>query len=371
MLMSDCLSTQAWVYYNPVRINAGIGILRRFPELIADGPALLITTAGFTRRGMTDKIKGQLGKNRVIVYDQVTPNPELDALDRAASQLKDHKIKNIVALGGGSVLDTAKVLAVTLPSGLAEPLNHVLRQGHAHKWSSRIPVIAIPTTAGTGAEVTPFATVWDKSTHKKHSLTGEFVYPVHALLDPELTISLPRNETLYSALDAISHALESLWNRNRTPVSEAYALQALKLANEALPAVLENPDDLDQRARMQNASLLAGLAISQTRTAIAHAISYPLTIRYGVPHGLACGFSLAEIREYCHHHLGDALNSGIVAETMKLLHSLDLGSELTKYNLPGVDRIIGLETLAQDRTGNFPILIDNAGIGEIIVKSMV
>lgn len=368
--MTDYAATQTWSHHNPVRINAGVGVLRRLPEMIADGPVLLVTTPGFTRRGMTDKIKEQLNTDRVIIYDRVTPNPELDALDQAASQLKDREITNIVALGGGSVLDTGKTLALTLLSGLPKPLNHVLRQGRAHGWKNRIPVIAIPTTAGTGAEVTPFATVWDKSSCKKYSLTGEIVYPTHALLDPELTLSLPRNETLYSALDAISHALESLWNRNRTPVSEACALQALKLANEALPALLEKPDVLEQRASMQNASLMAGLAISQTRTAIAHAISYPLTSRYGVPHGLACGFSLVEIWKYCRLTIGGVMDSDIVRQTMELLGRLDLVGDLKKH--PGaMDALtIAHEMLVKERVDNFPMVIDGAVIKTIVTRAM-
>jgi len=363
-------ATDSWTHHNPVRITAGAGILGYLRELIPEGTALLVTTSGFTRRGMTGKIKEQLGESRVVVYDQVTPNPEIDALDQAAAQLKGRKINSIVALGGGSVMDTGKVLAVTLLSEYPKPLAHVLRQDHAYEWQARIPVIAIPTTSGTGAEVTPFATVWDSSTHKKHSVAGELIYPTNALLDPELILSLPHNETLYSALDAISHAMESLWNRNRSPVSETYALQALKLANEALPAVLEKPDDLEQRARMQQASLLAGLAISQTRTAIAHSISYPLTSHYGVPHGFACSFTLVEIWKYCCLNVGGVLDSDIVKKTIDLLCRLNLEGELNKYLSLNDALAVAHGVIKQAMADNFTALIDDVMIREIITKSM-
>lgn len=289
-------SAVVWSHVNPVRVTAGIGALAHLPSLLpGQGTLLLVTSAGFTRRGVSQQLVEQIGSSRVLVYDEVMPNPEVDSLDHAAVRLREAKPTGIVALGGGSVMDTAKVLAVTLPSLLAQPLAEVFRSKSHPKWLQRLPVVAVPTTSGTGAEVTPFATVWDRTTRAKHSLAGECIYPAHALLDPELTLSLPHYETLFPALDAISHALESLWNKHRTPVSAALSLQALCLAVEALPLVLERPRNLKARARMQQASLLAGLAISQTRTAVAHSISYPLTSHFDVPHGLACSFILPEL----------------------------------------------------------------------------
>lgn len=294
--MADPVAPQVWSHAHPVRITAGGDALQRLPALIpAQAMCLLVTSAGFTRRGVTQRLVEQLGAFRVAVYDRVTPNPDLDDLDQAVAEFRAANSACIVALGGGSVMDAAKVLAVTLPSTLAQPLAAVFRGGSQPQWQVRLPVITIPTTSGTGAEVTPFATVWDRTTRAKQSLAGDFMYPVHAVLHPELTMSLPPDETLYPGLDAISHALESLWNKHRTPVSEALSLQALSMAIDALPTVLERPQDLPARARMQQASLLAGLAISQTRTAVAHSVSYPLTSHFGVPHGLACSFTLPEL----------------------------------------------------------------------------
>ncbi|SFX25076.1 phosphonoacetaldehyde reductase [Marinospirillum alkaliphilum] len=281
-----------WSHHNPVRILAGRGCLEMLEQEVTDGHWLLVTTAGATRRCLTEKILNLLPQIKISVCDGITPNPELDHLDQLTAGYRSQQIDGLIALGGGSVMDAAKVLSVTLPSELEKPLATSLREGKGQAWNINLPVIAIPTTSGTGAEVTPFATVWDQSEHKKHSVTGDCVYPILAVMDPELTLTLPHDETLYTGLDAISHALESLWNKNKTPVSEAWAWQALELANKALPIALKEPANLDAREKMQQASLLAGLAISQTRTAIAHSISYPLTSHYGVPHGLACSFTL-------------------------------------------------------------------------------
>lgn len=325
--------------YNPVRITAGPGSINSLftldPLPARDQRILLVTTAGLTARGVTAQIQAQAKKQGmakpILVFDETTPNPELDLLDRIGSDFRGQGITGIIALGGGSVLDTAKAISVALPADLKAPLDMVLRQGQPHKWKSRIPVVAVPTTAGTGAEVTPFATVWDSKNQKKYSVSGEMVYPVQVLLDPELTLTLPPKDTLYTGLDAISHALESLWNKNRTPVSEALALKALSLANKALPAVLNQPERLCFREMMQQAALLAGLAISRTRTAIAHAISYPVTMRFGVPHGLACSFALPKIIEHYAPNEKDAAVKSALNDTFSVLEGLKLNDEMAAF----------------------------------------
>jgi len=320
------------MHYNPVRIDAGAGGLARVAGHVPPwGDVLLVTTEGFVRRGQADEVRTVLGAERVHVYAEVTPNPELDALDLAKRRFADLQPSAIVALGGGSAIDAAKALSVILDSAQSAPLEHALRQGAGQAWDKAIPVVAIPTTSGTGAEVTPFATVWDSVHHRKHSIAGDAVFPAVAILDPELALSLPEKETLHTALDAISHAMESLWNRNRTSVSEVFAAQALALAVDALPRVLGEPGNLSARSAMQQASLLAGLAISQTRTAIAHAISYPLTSHYGIPHGLACSFTLPNIlSEYLQQNEELRFRSLLTAAG-GLLEGLDLRVRVAEY----------------------------------------
>ena len=349
-----------WTDYNPVRITAGKGAFGRLfdiiPEDVRKGRLFMVTSAGFTARGVTARIEA-MGRDcclpePILVFDGVTANPELDMLDRIATGLRSERITGIIALGGGSVLDTAKAISVGLPDHLDEPLATVLRGGAAHEWEAGIPVYAIPTTAGTGAEVTPFATVWDSEKGKKYSVTGEKVYPVHALLDPELTVTLPEKETLYTGLDAISHALESLWNKNRTVISEALSVKALSLANQALPALMRQPEDLDMRAMMQQASLLAGLAISRTKTAIAHAISYPVTIRYGVPHGLACSFTLPGlIRRYMAY--GIVQDPVLLEKTLETLECFDLKAEMSGYTKGADLSAYAGEMFHPERAGNY------------------
>lgn len=161
-----------------------------------------------------------------------------------------------------------------------------------------LPMIAAPTTAGTGSEVTPFATVWDRENQKKYSLESSSLYPGIALLDPGLSLNLPREITVYTGLDALAHAFESIWNRNANPITINYAVHAIDIALKTLPVLVKEPRNLYYRAKMLTASLLGGLCISSTRTALAHSMSYPITACLGAPHGLACGFTLPAILEF-------------------------------------------------------------------------
>ena len=319
-----------WSHQNPVRIVCAP--LETLAQHVNAHHVLLVTTPGFVKRGVVQRVTDALAAHQVTVWDGVKPNPDLQDLDAATATLRALDIGGVVGLGGGSALDAAKVLATTIASAAEPTLREVFRNKAVTDWAPRLPLVAIPTTSGTGAEVTPFATVWDHAEQKKHSLTGDFVYPDVALLDATLTLTLGEEDTLYPALDAISHALESLWNKNGTPVSRALAFQALALSKEALPTAIGNPNNLEARQKLQIASTLAGMAISQTKTAIAHAISYPLTSIYGVPHGLACSFSLsAIIGTYLQQiDLGNQ-EKKIIIEIAELLRSLNLNFRITKF----------------------------------------
>ncbi len=203
----------------------------------------------------------------------------------------------IVAVGGGSALDTAKVLMVAPASGGFRELMRLLARGEAFEPGQVKPLITVPTTAGTGSEVTPWATVWDRSINRKYSLHLRETWPERAIVDPELTITLPHAVTVQSGLDALSHALESIWNLNANPVSDALAVASATLMMDTLPRLVEDPDNIGLRTSTSLAALQAGLAFSNTKTALAHSISYEMTLRYGLPHGIACSFTLPFVLE--------------------------------------------------------------------------
>jgi alcohol dehydrogenase len=196
----------------------------------------------------------------------------------------------ILAVGGGSVLDTAKIVRLALACGRFDIRE--LLQSEPAEAGARLPLlIAVPTTHGTGAELTMWTTVWDRESGRKLSLSHPRNYPDIAAYCPPLTYGLPLSVSIATTLDALAHALESLWNRNGNPVSDELALAAVSSIFTSLE-LLADPVPPAARKELLRASMFAGLAFANTRTAAAHSISYPLTLRLGIPHGIACAMTL-------------------------------------------------------------------------------
>ncbi|MFT5114111.1 MAG: phosphonate metabolism-associated iron-containing alcohol dehydrogenase [Parasphingorhabdus sp.] len=280
-----------WTFSNPVTICFGNGTFASVSEIIEQRPYCLVTYDEPYFKQLSDKLADQAGKPALIV-NNITPNPDFLTLEESCRQFAQQTTDNvvIVALGGGSVIDAAKVLASS-NQGFS-PVREFLQSGEGEEQLGNFPIIAIPTTAGTGSEVTQWATVWDTESKKKYSLSRLELYPTHAVVDPELMLGLPSDLTISTGLDALSHALESLWNRNSNPVSANHAVFAAREVIAALPLLIDDLQNLNLRSRVARASLFAGLAFSNTKTALAHSVSYPITLKYNVPHGLACSFSL-------------------------------------------------------------------------------
>jgi alcohol dehydrogenase len=347
------MSTASWAHYNPVRVIFRPGVLQHIADYVDTTRVALVTTPGFRRRGVVDAISNALGSRLIAIVDDVKPNPGVDDLQAQSARLRAEHPDTLIALGGGSTIDTAKALARLLSEAEGTSLMSLLREG-ATATAAAVPVVAIPTTAGTGAEVTPFGTVWDHDAKVKYSIAGEDLYPELAILDPELTRELPAEVTVASGLDAISHALESTWNRNATPVTLGLATKSLQLSMRSLAAVNENPGDIAARAGMMQASMLAGLAISQSRTALAHSISYPLTATYDLPHGLACSFTLPALLAFnaasddgrladLARALGYSDTDGLARDLTRLFERLGVGGYLSRY-LPDRSSIMALSS---------------------------
>ena len=259
--------------------------------------AVLICSTGFLARRSDDAFRASLGDSLTAVVAGAPSNPSVRSVCSLAQEVAEADPEVLVAIGGGSVIDAAKGIAAVNSEDCREPaeLLSLLRAGGKMRSPQVLPVIAVPTTSGTGSEVTSFATIWDDENHQKFSVHGPQNAPEAAVLDPALTLTLPENDTVSTGLDAISQGLESLWNKHSNPVTQSWAAEAIKVSLSALPALLRDLSDLGARRDMMLGSLLSGLAISQTRTGIAHAMSYPLTAHYGTPHGIACSFTLAAI----------------------------------------------------------------------------
>lgn len=279
-----------WRFHNPVEIKFGVGVFETLGELVSGRRYALVTYNDLTFRPLVAKIAAMAGEPTVLI-DNTVPNPDFEMLAQSCARWA--AVDVIVALGGGSVIDTAKVLAAA--DGDFNRVAQYLQTGSGSASLAHVPIIAIPTTSGTGSDVTCWATVWHTQAQRKHSLSLPELYPETALIDPALTVKLPLSLSINTALDALSHALESLWNVNRNPVSSALAVPAARDIIKWLPRLAQDPSDIAVRTHLARAALQAGLAFSNTKTAIAHNISYPITLKYGTTHGQACSFTLALI----------------------------------------------------------------------------
>ena len=199
-------------------------------------------------------------------------------------------IDHIVAIGGGSVTDTAKALAAF--KGDHNLLTDFVRNNKAPHVIAPISIIAVPTTSGTSSELTCWATIWDTEKNNKLSLAHKTLYPLKAIIDPCIMLDKTKNLTISTGLDALSHSMESIWNINANPISAMHGIIGSKLIIENLPLLTEDLQNIKLRKIIARACVHAGLAFSNTKTAIAHNLSYPITLKYGIQHGVACSFTL-------------------------------------------------------------------------------
>ena len=283
-----------WNYQNPVSINFGEGIFDKIHQFIGGRNYALITYSDDQFTSYTRSLIKTSGKPALLIND-IAPNPDFELLSVQAKLYSEIKNKPevIVALGGGSVIDSAKVFSAA-ENGF-ENIKKFLETKKGGEDLSSTPIIAVPSTSGTGSEVTCWATIWDKKNSRKYSLAHEKLFPEIALIDPKLMMGKSYELTLVTALDALSHALESIWNINANTISANHATFAAKSILKILPTLLNDLTNINLRTEMASASLSAGLAFSSTKTAIAHNLSYPITLGWGVPHGIACSFTLPTI----------------------------------------------------------------------------
>lgn len=247
---------------------------------------MIVTDSGLKDIGMVDRFRKEVFPHLdPYIFAEVEPNPSCDTVDKAAAIARARNIEVIIGFGGGSAMDAAKGIACLIDTegSIREFLN-------AQKvFSSRkCLLIAVPTTSGTGSEVTNVGVFSDPQNHIKKSMVSPFFWNDHAFVDPTLTFTLPRLQTASTGLDALIHALESYWATSSIPLSETIALEAMRLIFENLQIAYEEPANRAARVNMSLASVSAGVAFSQTRTTILHALSYPITNDFHLPHGFAC-----------------------------------------------------------------------------------
>lgn len=275
----------SFVYEQPVKIYFGFGKLAELSDVLADigtVNAVLVCDKFFAEKGQAIKASCPQIK---AVFSDVEPNPLLSGCETATAMAKEVNADTIIALGGGSSIDTAKFTAACTYSDLT-PAEQYAEQRFNNKIAK---IVAIPTTAGTGSEVTKVSVISHGA--EKKSIHNPAFMPTVALVDPELTMTVPAKATMMTGLDAFTHAIEAYWSVNHQPITDALGIEAIKLILANLESSFKNGDK-ESRTNMSYAALLAGMAFALPKTAASHACSFPLSADYHLPHGEACAFTL-------------------------------------------------------------------------------
>ncbi|GMV91365.1 MAG: alcohol dehydrogenase [Candidatus Hydrogenedentota bacterium] len=317
-------SLTAFDYHVPTRIVFGSGrfdTLAEYSHSLGKRP-LLVTGKNSARRiGALDHALSLL--EHASVFDAVEENPSTSTCERAADMCRQLGCDHIIAIGGGSPMDVAKAVA-----GLA--VNNGACADHFGSGglpSGALPIIAVPTTAGTGSEVTPYSVLVDEASGTKRTITSKSIFPKVAILDPDLTKRLPRGVTIHSGLDVLSQAMEGIVSKKSTPVGDALALDACRRVCTYLPRAARDGEDMEARAAMLYASMLSGCVIAQAGTTLVHGMGYYYTLECGVAHGLANGLLLAPLFRHNAQHAPDRVAS--IVEALGGNPKGDLAQEIT------------------------------------------
>jgi alcohol dehydrogenase len=346
-------------------IRFGRGTVRLLPELVREAGArrvFIVTDAGVVASGVIDRVSRALtGANVAVgVFDGVEPNPGTSSVERGSAALAAFGTASavVVPVGGGSSMDTAKAISL-----------HAMNEGdvlalgyHLPRVFPGLPLIAIPTTAGTGAETNTYGVITDEVAGRKAYVGHPSVLPVASILDPELTVGLPPGPTAATGVDAMTHSIESLLSRVPNPFAEAIALHVIRTVTEWLPVAVDDGGDFEARSQLLLAAHLAGLGqASGTGVGAVHAIGHALGTRGRLPHGTALATVLPEVLatyvEVRERELA------MLAVALSVASPLDPPADAARAGLAGLDAF--LRSVGQRRT------LVELGIGRDLEPSIV
>ncbi len=282
-----------WEFNLPVKLEFGVGKrknIKKYIDEIGGTNGVLVCSKSFSKNGVADEFV-ELSEGKIkAVFSDIRPNPTTDNVNACCDVLRKTGADFAVALGGGSPMDCCKA-ACAIAKG-----DDVIESYHSGSKTvdinEAIPMIAVSTTSGTASEVTNISVLTDLKLNLKQPMNDPAMYPKIALIDPELTLSVPPQITASTGLDVLSHAIESYWATLNQPICSACSVYSARLVFKWLEKAYNEPDNIEAREKMAEASIVAGVAFSHPRTTGSHACSFPLTNIYSVPHGEACAFTL-------------------------------------------------------------------------------
>jgi alcohol dehydrogenase class IV len=298
MTQSTSIATPSYV---PTQFIFGEGSSDALPEIAqalngapGDPHALLICGRRSVAKPHVDRL---LDKASAFCEATLSKQDDYPTIDGIAAMLREARrgaVSLVIGIGGGSVIDAAKAIALLLN----QPFDLDAALAGAKLAARGVPLMVVPTTAGTGSEATSFATIWDMQRRRKYSLTSPQNYPAVAIVDPVLQAGPAWADRVSCAFDALCQAIEGCWSRNSTDESIGFGLQAIALLVEGLEKLCADPNDRSAFPLLSKGSLYSGMTIAQGRTTIAHAISYPLTAWYGIRHGHACALTIGALLRF-------------------------------------------------------------------------
>lgn len=282
-----------WEFNLPVKLVFGSGKrndLAKYIDEIGGSRGVLVCGNSFCKNGVADEFLRLGGGKIVEIFSDIRPNPTTDNVNDCVRLMREVDADFAVALGGGSPMDCCKAAcAIVRGDDNIEPYHSL---GKPISAKEAIPMIAVTTTSGTASEVTNISVLTDINKNLKQPMNDPAMYPKIAVIDPELTLTVPPQVTASTGLDVLSHAIESYWSTLNQPICSACSIYAARLVFEWLEKAYTEPENLTAREKMAEASIVAGVAFSHPRTTGSHACSFPLTNIYGIPHGEACAFTL-------------------------------------------------------------------------------
>lgn len=290
-------------FFCRVKLVAGHDALEKIPDLLADREAqkpLIITDKGVAGAGLIDIVSQAMG-DRVstsLIADNVPPDSDLKVVHQLAGLYRDNACDAIIAVGGGSVMDTAKGVNIVVSENAK---NLMAFSGVGALKRPLKPLFAVPTTAGTGSEVTQVAVIKDHDKHLKMAFGSYFLLPDVSILDSRMTMTMPPFITAMTGMDAMSHAVEAYYCLQKNPLSDAHSLAAVNMIYKYLPMVAKNPADQDARLAMAVGSCLAGIAFSNSMVGLVHNLGHATGSVCGVPHGMCMAILLPYGLEYNLH----------------------------------------------------------------------
>lgn len=322
---------------------------------------LIVTDQGIAQLGLMNSLLEGLTISGIqfVVYDKTVPNPTIENIEEALSLYHSSGCEGILAFGGGSPMDCAKGVAARA----AQPKKSLAQMKGQLKVRKDIPpLIAIPTTAGTGSETTIVSVVSNSETHEKYAINDPVLTPHFAVMDPLLTVGLPKHITSTTGMDALTHAVEAYIGRSNTPQTKQWSQEATKLIFENLYEAYENGNNLAARAKMQRASFLAGRAFTRAYVGYIHAIAHTLGGFYNVPHGLANAVIMPHVLEY----YGEAVHKPLaeLADLTGITDTTDSDKVKCKKFIEAIrqmnEKMDIPQTISNIKTSDIPLMADRA-----------